>query len=818
MGRTRRGVRAVALAVAGGVSPPSRAALGFVTAGLVCPTSALLTRSFMVDLPADLAPSASPADSSRTYLDRDGEPLAARRSKDGKRRTPLSLAEFGETLPRAVIAAEDKRFYAHAGIDPLAVGAAALRTLREGRAAGGASTLTQQLARTLTGAPRTVPGKFDVMALALRMERDLDKDTILETYLNRVEFGPNVEGAEAAARQYFGKRARSLSLAEAATLAAIPRGPSLYDPRRGTERLLRRRDRVLDRMAEAGFVAPSEAQSAKTEPLRLIESPVNGLAAHFFAGLEGGLDRCAPPTSLGPRATTVTTTLDGDLQRQAEAIVWRNVERVRELGISAAAAVVLENSTGDVLAWVGSPDASDEANLGANDGVRALRQPGSALKPFVYAEGLARGLRPEAVLPDLELSFATAEGDAFRPQNYDRVFHGPVSVRDALGNSFNVPAVWVADFVSVPSLLERLHELGLCSLTRSPAHYGVGLALGDGEISLLELAGAYSTLARGGEHLAPRFVLRAEDAAGADLGVTHDATRRRVLEGDLARVITDMLADRRARRVAFGEDTVFDLPFALAAKTGTSKGYRDNVAAGFSSSVTVAVWVGNFDGSPMKGVSGISGAGPIFRELLQAASRRYAPADELPVPAGFETRQVCALSGRAPGPHCEHTRREWVERGRDLSPCESHVGARVDPSNGLLAGPACTDAVTRVFEAYDPLYAAWARSAGRPLLPERSSPRCPTAELHDDPRAEARILYPEDGARFFVEAGRPAQLRLRGAFDGARPGFLVGAQSIPAAADGTAIFPLVPGRYVLTPTYAGAPAGEPVAITVSLAE
>jgi penicillin-binding protein 1C len=798
--------------------PAPRAAVGVLAAAVLCPTSALLTRSFMVELPPDLAPTASPPDSSRTYLDRDGEPLAARRTADGKRRRPLALAEFGETLPRAVIAAEDKRFYAHPGIDPMALGAAALRALREGRAAGGASTLTQQLARTLTGAPRSTRGKFEVMALALRMERELEKDAILEAYLNRVEFGPNVEGAEAAARQYFGKRARSLSLAEAATLAALPRGPSLYDPRRGTERLLRRRDRVLDRMAHAGFVSSSESESAKTEPLRLVERPASGLAAHFFTGLEGGLDRCAPPPSLGPDAATVTTTLDGDLQRQAEVIVARNVERVRELGISAAAAVVLDNGTGDVLAWVGSPDVSDEANLGANDGVRAVRQPGSALKPFVYAEGLVRGLRPEAVLPDIELSFATSEGDSFRPQNYDRVFHGPVSVREALGNSFNVPAVWVADFVSVPALLERFHDLGLCSLTKSPAHYGVGLALGDGEISLLELAGAYATLARGGEYLAPRFVLRAEDAAGVDLGVTaRESPGRRVFEVDVARVITDMLADRRARRVAFGEETVFDLPFAVAAKTGTSKGYRDNVAAGFSSRVTVAVWVGNFDGAPMKGVSGITGAGPIFRELMQAAARRYAPSEELPAPEGFEARDICPLSGRAPGPHCVHTRREWVERGRELTTCDQHVGVRVDPSNGLLAGPACDDAVSGTFEAYPPLYLAWARGAARPLPPDRASPRCPPPEVPGH-HAEARILYPEDGARFFVEVGRPAQLRLRGAFDGPRPGFLVGGQSLSAAADGTAIFPLAPGRHVLTPTHDGAPAGESVTITVSLSE
>jgi penicillin-binding protein 1C len=283
--------------------------------------------------------------------------------------------------------------------------------------------------------------------------------------------------------------------------------------------------------------------------------------------------------------------------------------------------VVVENATGDVLAYVGSPDFGDRAHGGQNDGARAKRQPGSTLKPFVYGLAMERvGLTAASVLPDVELHLDVARGE-YAPRNYDERFHGPVRLREALANSLNVPAVWTAAKVGDGAVLERLREVGFRSLLESPEYYGPAIALGDGEVTLLELAGAYATLARGGVTRPLRFLKGEEGDLVARAGL-----ERRVMPPEIAAVLGDVLADRNARLASFGERSALELPFDVAAKTGTSKGFRDNWTVGYTREVTVAVWVGNFDGSPMEGVSGITGAAPIFRAVMDAAMRGRQPA------------------------------------------------------------------------------------------------------------------------------------------------------------------------------------------------
>lgn len=781
--------------------------VGIGTASVVVPTSAVLTRACMLSLPSELEPSEStsqPPQNSLRVVSRNGEPLAHLRTGDGKRHVQLPLADFGDKLPAALIAAEDRRFYQHHGVDVLATGRAVLTSLAARRVMSGASTLSQQLARTVTKAPRTLRSKFDVIALSLRIEQELSKEQILEAYLNRVEFGPNIEGAEAGALHYFGKRARQLSWAEAAALASLPRGPSLYDPRKGTEKLLRRRNRVLDRMASNGSLSESEAASAKLEPIRIASPAQLGSAPHFVNALLQGPDLCSSAPqgrdSFPADAAVIHTTLDGDLEAEIEESTRRIVASVKDKSISAASVVVLDNMNGDVLAYVGSPDSSDQKSLGANDGVRALRQPGSSLKPFVYGVGLESGLDANALLPDVELSFAAGEGDFFRPQNYDRLFHGPVTMREALGNSFNVPAVWVAERVTPQAIKSRLMSLGFCSLDQPAEHYGVGIALGDGEVSLLELAVAYSALARGGERLPPRFITAFENGEGEREEQAVAAPFARSFERETVAVLTDMLADRRARRSSFGERTVFDLPMPVAAKTGTSKGYRDNVAVGFSTRVTVAVWVGNFDGSPMKGISGITGAGPLFREAMLAAERRYPSAGAFESPQEHELREVCALSGAPVGPYCSGHKQEWIADGSSEGTCTVHVQLPVDPTNSLLAGPDCKDAEPRIFERFPPLFHAWAEAAKRPLIPGPSA-RCPPSSSQDKRSRAVVILYPEDGARFYLEQGRQSQIRVRAAFGAAAaPGFLLDGRPLRADQVGTALITLTRGVHQLRPT------------------
>jgi penicillin-binding protein 1C len=741
---------------------------------LLLPWALLVGAALLTDLPPELEHRLPTASSRGRALgvrvfDRDRHLLREVRADDDERADRRPLSELGPLLPKAVIAAEDRRFYAHTGVDPWAMARALGSSILARRVVSGASTITQQLARNVLGAKRSLRTKVQVMALALRIEASLTKDEILEEYLNRVEFGPALRGAETAARYYFDKPAKELSLAEAATLAGIPRGPTLYDPRRGTARVKKRRDRVLDRMQAAGLASAADVERAKNEPITLAPRFSTGGAPHFVrAVVAGAVDPCAAASPLPADVVEVETTIERELQRETTELARATVREHAQERVTAASVVVLDNATGDVLAWVGSPDVTDAVHLGQNDGVRAERQPGSSLKPFLYELGMERlGMSPATMLPDVELTFAGADGD-YRPRNYDERFHGPVLLREALGNSFNVPAVWTAERVGLAPFVGRLRDLGFCSLTDAPSHYGLGLALGDAEVALLSLANAYATLARGGDFLPVRAV-RATRAWDGTARVFDPPPPKRVLDERATWLVTDVLSDRTARLASFGEGSVLELPFAVAAKTGTSKGYRDNITVGYTPEVTVAVWVGNFDGSPMKGITGITGAGPLFRSTMLAAAKTHPPTAFV-MPRGIEAQIVCPLSGKLRGRDCpegksEHVLSGVVDRVGGSGPCDLHVRVEVERESGLPAGPGCDRALVepRIFEWLPSLYADWARSAGRPLLPTTSSPRCPGAKLPHR-AGDVSVAFPEDGARFFLDehAASPSAIRIRG--------------------------------------------------------
>lgn len=748
-------------------SRAGKRALVAIAALVLAPWVALVLAAAFISLPPELAEGKAP--STGTVLrDRHGVVLRELRADDGARARWVPLDAAGDRLARAVVAAEDRRFYRHPGVDPIAMLRAAGQALVQRRVVSGASTLTQQLARSLVKRPRTLRGKFAEAALALRIEWSLSKREILEQYINRVSFGPGLRGVEAASRFYFDKPSSELSLAEAAALAGIPRGPAVYDPARGTARLLRRRDRVLDRLAEAGLAPRDEVQHAQREPLIIAPAGGGSGAPHLVRGLMSG----AVDEALGPlrnRTAELTLTLDRGLQREIEVLAQQTVKSLAPRHVSAAAVVVLDNASGEILAYVGSPDIEDAARLGHNDGVLALRQPGSTLKPFVYELAMERlGTTAATVLPDVELFLPTRDGD-YHPSNYDGRYHGPVRVREALANSYNIPAVITADAVGPARLLERLHDLGMRSLTEDAEHYGAAIALGDGEVRLLDLASAYATLARGGVWRSVVAVKSAVGKDGAPLALPPRASRR-VLDEGLAFVITDILADRGARISSFGEGNVLELPFPVAAKTGTSKGYRDNLTVGFTPEVTVGVWVGNFDGSPMEGVSGVSGAGPLFHDAMIAAARSREIRDFPRPAAAIEDVEVCSLSGERPGPGCDHLRHELFALRGDrstapLATCSMHERVSIDKRNGLRAGSGCPRAEVeeRTFERFDARLAAWARTAGRNLAPERRSPLCPGASDPVDSRSEGklRLAYPPDGAVFSVDPGAASRQSIR---------------------------------------------------------
>jgi penicillin-binding protein 1C len=715
--------------------------------------------------------------------DRDGHALREVRADDGVRARWIPLAEVQPVTVHAILAAEDGRFYEHPGVDPLALVRAAAIDLWRRRIVSGGSTLTMQLARVLRPRPRTLRGKIGEALLALRIEVSLGKDAILEQYLNRATFGPNLRGIAAAGAAYLDKAPRSFSVAESALLAGLPRGPSLYAVTRHPERARARRDRVIDRMASHGWIDADAAARARSEPIVVqARRPAFG-APHFVSGLvAGGVARLQPDLAgalVNARPGRIVSTLDADLQRAAEAQVAATVDRLRGQSVSAASALVVDNATGDVLAYVGSPDVFDVASGGANDGVRAERQAGSTLKPFLYELAMEDlSFDPATLLPDVELHVPVPGGSDYTPRDYDGRFRGPVRLREALGNSLNVPAVWTVQQVGVASLLERLRALGFASLTEDADYYGPALALGDGEVTLFELVRAYAVLARGGLDRPLRVASRIEGPGtdGPRAARSFDpAPARRVMPRALADLVADVLADHGARAGSFGEDSVLDFAYDVAAKTGTSKGYRDNWAVGFTRAVTVGAWVGNFDGRPMTNVSGITGAGPLFHALMDAAMQGR-PREALALTAAHEAApaeglahvEVCALSGERAGPDCPHRVLEWRRTGdADGAPsCTMHERVAVDRRDGLRAGPGCPGAFVSdaVFERYPPELAAWAAAVGRPVAPRDWSPECPgpssaTADEQAGGAAEdaalPRIAYPLPGARFALDPERP---------------------------------------------------------------
>lgn len=753
-------------------------------------------------LPAALARA---PETSLVITDNGGRLLYEARTRDGALLEPVRVEDVSPWVVPALLAAEDARFYSHPGADPLAMLRALGQLVLERRIVSGGSTLTQQLARNVEARPRTALGKLGEIVTALRIERELDKRAILSEYLTRIEFGPNLRGVEAASHRYFDKPARALDLSEAATLAAIPRGPGLYDPERGLARVERRRKRILERLSHLGLVEPREIERALAARVTLKRGEHGLSPSQLVLGLAAGLDpTLGPPGSL----RRIETTLDAKLQEEATVLARRAVERIADRRVTSAAVVVLDNETADVLAYVGSPDFFDRAALGQNDGVRALRQPGSTLKPFLYAAAMERdGLTAASLLPDLPIAVPTEQG-VYSPKNYDRRSHGPVRARSALASSFNQPAVALAERLGVERALMALRRVGFSSLDREAEHYGVALALGDGEVRLVDLARAYAALARGGTLRRERLARAVVERTGVRREQAPD-TGSRVLDPRVAAIVTDVLADPGARAPGFGRDSALELPFPVAAKTGTSKGYRDNWAVGFTHEVTVAVWVGNFDGSPMVRSSGVTGAAPLFHDVMLAAMRARTPSP-LVDRTGLVEADVCALSGELPGEDCTHRHRElFVPGSEPAARCAMHERVLVDRELGGRAAPGCPGAEARTFERYPAEYAAWARSAGRPLAPSSASSRCPGAELARTPvAATLHIEYPHEGTVFrldpdlgrqeiLLSARAPEQAHVRYVLDGRTLGSARSPFRLPWA--------LEPGAHRLEVSTAGAP-------------
>lgn len=536
---------------------------------------------------------------STEFVDREGIPLRTILVDESAYRRRATLAEISPHAVAATLAAEDARFFHHPGVDPLAIARATANRLRGATPTSGASTITQQLVKQ--PGERTVWKKVGEAFAALSVETAWSKEKILEEYLNRVDYGNLQIGIGSASRYYFGKPPSDLSPAEAAFLAALPRAPSRLDPHRNWQGARARQQWVLQRMHATGALGNEDFSRAVEEPITL-RSPQQEFAAPHFVDLL--LRRRGTLAAMGGR---VKTTLDLPLTHLVEQALSEQLVRMRGHEARGAAAVVLNNPTGEVLALAGSGDYF-AAGAGQINGAWVARSPGSAVKPFTYLLALERGSTPATVVPDVPSTFDTPTGP-YRPNNYNHRFYGPASLRFALGNSLNVAAIRTLELAGGPGALYRLlRELGLSTLGDGPDHYGPGLTLGNGEVRLLELANAYATIARGGRHL-PFRLLDAESPGPAD--------GKRLFAETSAYLVSDMLADNRARASSFGLNSQLFFAFPVACKTGTSSDYRDNWAVGYTPEFTVVVWVGNPNGKPMHAITGVTGAAPAMHEIMQ---------------------------------------------------------------------------------------------------------------------------------------------------------------------------------------------------------
>ncbi len=579
------------------------------------------------------------------FTDRNGLPLGTLLARDQEHTASVPLDRVSPLFVHAIVAAEDAHFYEHGPVDYRALARSAFEALRARHFVSGGSTIAMQLARMISGAPSTVPGKIEQIWTAWRVAAGMSRDQQLEAYLNRLPMGGNVYGVEAAARTYLGVSANDLDLAQASALAAIPNDPVGLDPYAHWTALKARQSYVLERMVKAGYVSSEQADRARAEEVLLQPASRGIIAAPHFMFWLG--------TQLPAHTSRVRTTIDRPLQQFVERQVRDVIGGLRTRNVQHAAVVVIDNHTGEVLAYVGSPDYFSDAHQGRNDGAQALRQPGSTLKPFLYEMALeTRAIHPNTILADVPARYAIPGAKLYSPIDYSQTFQGPVRVRIALADSLNVPAVRVLEKVGVAPFLERLHQLGFTHLTHDADYYGLGLTLGGGEVSLWELTHGYSTIARRGQ---------AVDLVTWFPGDGRINSTAPSAVGDVAvwELITDMLSDEHARAQAFGVSSALDMPFAAAVKTGTSSDFRDTWTVGFTTDYTVGVWVGNFNGDPMRRLSGVAGAAPLWNRIMLHLHEQRDPAP-FPAPAGMVARRICAQTGYKPTPDCDTVVSEYL--------------------------------------------------------------------------------------------------------------------------------------------------------------
>ncbi len=712
--------------------------------------------------------------STRIY-DRTGALLYEVADPEHGRRTAIPLDQISPHLINATLATEDPNFFEHPGVDPVGVARAIYYALREGSLSGpGGSTITQQLVKlAFLSSERTAARKIKEAILAAEITRRYSKETILQIYLNEIYYGNLAYGIEAAAQTYFGKPARELTLPEAALLAGLPQAPAYYDPYTNlwqadgvTPGPTKERQRIVLRlMAQYGYVTPSEAEAAWRAPLALrpLQQTYALKAPHFVFHVRGEVERTLGPEFLARGGLEIHTTLDPRLQAIAEEEVAARVAQLADQDATNGALVAVRPTTGEVLAMVGSADFYNAAIAGQINMATAPRQPGSAIKPLTYLAAFEMEppliddytrpsdeisaleppgyWTPATAILDIRTEFPDGANPPYVPSNYDGKEHGIVSVRAALANSYNIPAVKALQHIGIDRLRAMAARLGITTLTRPD--YGLALTLGGGEVTLLEMVGAYATLANGGVR-APltsiACIITADGvqiwrSAGAETVPACAETAARsgvalliapaepqpVVDPQLVFLITSILSDLEARRPAFGRSAeLLSLPDRpAAAKTGTTNDYRDAWTLGYTPDLAVGVWVGNADYRPMRELAGALGAGPIWHNVMRRALEGTPP-QPFVAPPGIQRIEVCADSGTLPSPACPARRVELFAANRGPLPArfDLHQRVAIDRVTGRPATEFTpSDRIEeRDFVLFPPRYRAWAEAHGFPQI------------------------------------------------------------------------------------------------------
>ena len=698
--------------------------------------------------------------SSQIYA-RDGTLMYELMDPNGGKRQKIPIEQMPDVLIRATLDTEDPNFYLHPGFDPLGIARAVWYALNEREFVAGGSTITQQLVRNLLlpneRTDRTFKRKVREIVLAYEVTRRYDRSRILELYMNEAYYGNLAYGVEAAAQTYFGKSARDLTLAEASVIAGLPQSPSVYDPFTpdGLAEVLRRQKDVLRLMEKQQDITPAEVEAAINTISAYKFAPPRAdafqTAPHFVVYVRQLLEQQYGAAALYREGLKVYTTISLTLQTASEQVARDQVAKLKDKNVTNAALVALDAHTGEILAMLGSLDFNNKDIAGQVNIALRPRQPGSSIKPLAYVTAFQKGWTPTTLIWDVPTTFTQTfiggGSQNYAPVNYDGRFHGPVTVRSALANSYNVPAVKALDFVGLPAFLDNARAFGITTLTRKD--YWLALTLGGGEVPLIEMAGAYQVLANGGRRMPPVAILKVTNSQGKVIcqfnpsGQKSDVPpcqpplepgKQQVISPQHAYLITSILADAKARCPAFGCPNVLELTRPAAAKTGTTNDYKDNWTLGYTPDLVVGVWVGNADNTPMKGTTGVTGAAPIWHDFMERAAKAM-PAKDFARPQGVVEKEVCADTGTFPSEFCP-------QRVTDVfADDQLPLNVEADPHN-----PRCPDAPPGValfgFPGDDAFVRAWTASPkgsdGRRRAASLSCRRIAAAARRASPSARSR--------------------------------------------------------------------------------